>query len=237
MGRVVGVDGCKYGWIAVTGEGSTLDYQLFRSIQQLLAFYREAERLLVDIPIGLPWKDCPTRPCDSLARQKLGHRHVCVFPAPSRAACHAGTKVDARRHNRDDLGKSLSEQALAIRDKVAEVDDLLLADPSARSRVREVHPEVCFWALNNCVPMNDAKATPAGIQTRLAVLSLRLPQTAGLLERVLRERLRADVRADDVLDATAAYLTARATSAELFSLHGEPTLDQKGLPMEMVYIK
>lgn len=236
MGQAVGVDGCRHGWIAVTGEGALLDYRLFTSMRELLAFHGGASRVLVDIPIGLPWKECPARPCDALARQRLRHRHVCVFAAPSRAACQAASKAEARERNLAELGKSLSEQALGICAKVAEVDALLLSDTRARARVREIHPEVCFWAMNNGEPLNDAKTTRAGVQARLALLSQRLPQATGFLARVQAETTRSQVKADDVLDALAGYLTARADDTALCALRGEPSHDLEGLPMEMLYI-
>ena len=236
MGQVVGVDGCRYGWIAVTGDGATLDYRLFASMRELVSFHSDAARVLVDIPIGLPWKECPARPCDVLARQKLGHRHVCVFAAPSRDACRAGSKAEARARNVAALGKSLSEQALGICAKVSEVDALLLSDADARARVREIHPEVCFWAMNNETPLDDAKTTRAGVEVRLALLSHRIPQAASLLTRVLAETPRSHVKADDVLDALAGYLTARAGDSALCSLQGEPRHAQEGPPREMLYV-
>ena len=236
--QAVGVDGCKAGWIAVTSdEGDTLRYELFGTMREIVLAHREAERFLVDIPIGLPWREHPTRPCDELARHVLKHRHVCVFASPSRAACHANTKVEARQRNLEELGKSLSEQALGICAKVAEVDTLLRQDDSARDRIREVHPEVCFWAMNGGRPMNDAKTSPAGIASRLAILKRRLPSSDALLMRVLDKRSRAEVRADDVLDALAAYVTAAADPAVLLRLQGEPSHDLEQLPMEMLYIQ
>lgn len=236
MGQAVGVDGCRFGWIAITGECNALEYQLFASMRELLASHSEATPVLVDIPIGLPWREHPTRPCDEQARRALGHRHVCVFAAPCRAACHATTKAEARQRNLAELGKSLSEQALAICAKVAEVDDLLLHDPAARARVREVHPEICFWAMNGGSPMSDAKTTPAGLAARLSVLSRRVPQASELVERVLKKHPRGHVKADDVLDALASYLTAGSDPTALRVLRGDPARDQEGLPMEMLYI-
>lgn len=130
----------------------------------------------------------------------------------------------------------MSEQALGICAKVAEVDTLLLSDVGARGRVREIHPEVCFWAMNNGSPMNDAKTTRVGVQARLARLSRRLPQSDALLARVLSETPRPQVKADDVLDALASYLTARADDSALRALRGEPSHDREDLPMEMLYI-
>lgn len=241
MSYVVGVDGCKAGWLAVRGDGRRLSYCIHETMADLLAAQRQASRIFVDIPIGLPWEGCPVRPCDALARQKLGHRHVCVFPAPSRAACRAvraGRRPDeARQLNLEAIGKSLSAQALGICDKVAEVDELLLADPLARQRVREVHPEICFWALNGRMPMAAAKTSRAGIDDRLRLLTYRLPAAADLLDRMMRQERRSAVKADDALDALVAYLAANADLPDLRRLSGSPEIDQEGLAMEMVYVE
>jgi len=43
------------------------------------------------------------------------------------------------------------------------------------------------------------------------------------------------IQADDVLDALVALVTAEAPTGMLGSLIGQPSRDQHGLPMEMVY--
>src|SRR5438045_3211337 len=68
----VGVDGCRLGWVAVFAEGTQLRYRLFHRFDELVAGFPRAIIILVDIPIGLPWSGCPTRPCDTLARRRLG---------------------------------------------------------------------------------------------------------------------------------------------------------------------
>lgn len=241
MSCVVGVDGCRAGWVAIEGDGRQLGYRIHATMAALLTAHRDARRVLVDIPIGLPWLDCAVRPCDALARAKLQHRHVCVFPAPSREACRAVRAGEgpheARRLNLDSIGKSLSAQALGICDKVAEVDELLLTDSVTRKRVREVHPEVCFSALNQHRPMQSAKTSRAGIDERLRVLQGRLPAAPALLERVLRQERRSTVKADDVLDALVAYLVAAADPEMVRRLAGTPEVDQEGLAMEMLYVE
>jgi predicted RNase H-like nuclease len=47
---------------------------------------------------------------------------------------------------------------------------------------------------------------------------------------------RARIQADDVLDAMAAFLVARADEAEVLRMQGVPALDEEGLRMEMLYI-
>ncbi|PIV88003.1 MAG: hypothetical protein COW48_08430 [Hydrogenophilales bacterium CG17_big_fil_post_rev_8_21_14_2_50_63_12] len=53
----VGVDGCRAGWIAVAHDGTALTYRVHSRFSELLASWRGADRILVDIPIGLPWRD------------------------------------------------------------------------------------------------------------------------------------------------------------------------------------
>jgi predicted RNase H-like nuclease len=142
MVQHVGVDGCRFGWVAVFEDNGELLYRLFSKFAELVAFF-PAANFLVDIPIGLPWNACPVRPCDALARKNLGPgRASSVFPAPSRDACRASDVNEARRLNEAELGKSLSAQAWGICPKIAEVDVFMLSNPTAQLRVREMHPEV-----------------------------------------------------------------------------------------------
>lgn len=237
MARYVGVDGCRFGWVAVAEEAGRLEYRLFGAMSDVLAAHPDAERILVDIPIGLPSKQCPVRPCDLLARKLLGApRASSVFPPPSRAACRAASVAEARRINLSEVERSLSEQAWGICRKVAEVDALLLAESAARKVVREMHPEVCFYGLNARRPMAYAKRTKAGAAERLTVLTTHEPRTRALLERLLREHRRKDVQADDLLDALVGYVTARAETAAIQRVQGSPACDDHGLPMEMLYL-
>ena len=231
----VGVDGCRAGWIAVSDTGGGLTYRVHASFAELLASWSTAKRILVDIPIGLPWRDCPSRPCDRQARALLGPRASSVFSPPSRHASRAENIGQARAWNVDEVGRSLSAQAWGICKKIVEVDRVLLDDPSATRRVFEVHPEVCFWALNGGKPMRHRKSKPEGVRERLATLSIWQPEANVLLQRVLRETRRQDVQADDVLDALVAHVTGRAVAAELRRLIGVPSEDDEGLPMQMLF--
>jgi len=231
----VGVDGCRAGWIAVSDVGGGLTYRVHASFAELLASWSTATSILVDIPIGLPWRDCPSRPCDRQARALLGPRASSVFSPPSRRASRAANIGQARAWNVDEVGRSLSAQAWGICRKIVEVDRVLLDDPSATRKVFEVHPEVCFWGLNGGKPMRYRKSKPEGVRERLATLSVWQPEANDLLQRVLRETRRLDVQADDVLDALVAHVTGRAVAAELRRLTGVPSEDDKGLPMQMLF--
>jgi predicted RNase H-like nuclease len=233
----VGLDGCRSGWVAVTKERSKLQYAVFGEMRQVVAAYPGAGRIFVDVPIGLPWKGVPVRPCDRLARALLGRvRASSVFPVPCREAVHARGAEGARRLNLEALGRRLSQQTEGIRRKIAEVDKLLLEDSSRKPPLREVHPEVCFWALAGGRPMRHRKKTVAGMSERLTILTRYEPEAAAFVTRALAETRRRDLVADDVIDAIVAFITAEATTVALRSIRGEPLVDEHGLIMEMVHL-
>lgn len=231
----VGVDGCGFGWVAVFEEADELGYRLGREMGALLAGFPAAGHVLVDIPIGLPWRGCPVRPCDSLARKCLGPRASSVFPVPCRAAVVASNIDEARRANVAELGRSLSAQSWGICRKIAEVDALLLGEPRARRVIREMHPEVAFWALNGGRPMRHPKRTRAGIDERIHVLSKHEPGSRALLASALAHERRKDLKADDLLDALVGFVVGCAAPDGIGTLQGVPAFDERGLPMEMVF--
>ncbi|RPH80047.1 MAG: DUF429 domain-containing protein [Nitrospiraceae bacterium] len=238
MRQHVGVDGCKAGWFAVTRDGIGLAWRLFPTINDLVSAFLSAERIFIDVPIGLPWADAPIRPCDRLAREVLGKpRKSSVFPVPCREALATDGVKAARNINRTHIGSSVSAQTWGISPKIRQVDRLLLSIREQRHGIREIHPEVCFWALADRRPMKYNKKTIEGREERLRVLQRFEPDASMLLDDVQFKTLRKDVQIDDVLDATVAFITAEARQGELASLAGEPSHDPSGLPMEMLYLR
>ena len=233
--RHVGVDGCPAGWFAVTRSAGRLTFAAVPTIHELVKSYPESSRIFIDIPIGLPWSDVPIRPCDRLARQALGApRRSSVFAVPCRNALDAADRQTASAINDTEMGRKLAAQTWSISAKIKEVDRFL-RKLSAASAIREIHPEVCFWALAGKKPMKHRKAKRAGQTERLKLLKRHEPEAADLLKRALAETARKDVRADDIVDSLVAFVTAAARGGTLQRLVGQPSHDQKGLPMEMVY--
>jgi predicted RNase H-like nuclease len=58
----------------------------------------------------------------------------------------AKNHAEASAVNREKTGKGLSQQAFHIGSKIKQVDDAIT--PDRQRWALEVHPEVCFWALN-----------------------------------------------------------------------------------------
>jgi predicted RNase H-like nuclease len=69
-----------------------------------------------------------------------------VFAAPCRGALTGERYAEASAINRQKTGRGLSQQAFGIGWKIQQVDDAMT--PERQEWAFEVHPEVCFWALN-----------------------------------------------------------------------------------------
>lgn len=232
-----GVDGCPGGWffVSLKPRGQT-QWGVVRELGALVRCAGESDRIFVDIPIGLP--DGPEgRACDRAARKVLGWpRMNSVFPAPARAVLDASDFEDAKRRSREATGgKAVSVQTFAIVPKIREVDSLLRCD-KARRLICEIHPEVCFWALNGCKPMKHSKKKKAGFCERLDVLERIRPDARREIDEILKDFKRKEVARDDAVDAMVAAVTAAHDAAALRTLPACPPRDSAGLlPMEMVY--
>ena len=115
------------------------------------------------------------------------------------------------------------------------LDELLAIDESARSRIREVHPEICFWALADGRPMAYSKKKPEGEAERQLLLEYVYSNTGDIVDYASCVYKQNRVAKDDVLDALAAAVTASAGQKALRTIPEEPEIDARGLPMEMVY--
>ena len=219
---VAGMDGCRAGWVTFKVEVPSLATSVdVVDIANLLS--RRPEDLLclaIDIPIGLL---DGSRACDLAARKLLGQpRGTSVFAAPCRAALSATTHAAASQINHDKTGRGLSQQAYGIVPKIKQVDDAIT--PECQHWAFEVHPEVCFWALNKRRPMTHNKKTKDGASERIAVLRPIFPE----IERHLSIRA-PRVGADDLLDAASAAWTALRWHRDEVDRVCTPERDETGL--------
>jgi len=232
---VVGVDGCRGGWLAVKlANSGAWEVKIFASFSQLWTAHEDATLILVDIPIGL-LNDAHGRPCDWLARRALGPRYRSVFPVPCRPAIYGKTYDEAIKINEQLTKKRIFQATWNIVPKIRQVDELLLKNRKARDTVREVHPEVLFWALAGQRPMVFKKTVDEGFNERLMVLNRIYPQTKSVLSRGIVSLRTQDWARDDLLDALAAAVTGLLGGKKLKTLPETPERDSHGLPMEIVY--
>jgi len=239
MRTVVGVDGCRAGWFAVALDGQGgWEVEVFSGFLELWEEHRGAAHIFVDIPIGLVSGGPMERICDREARSLLGFpRRTSVFPAPCRAALVASDHAEANRINRTRTGRGLSIQAWGIVPSIVEVDRVLKTRPDARPVIREVHPELLFWALNAETSMVRRKKSREGFEERSAVLRRTNPLSDLISEHALARWPRKAVARDDILDALAAAVSAELAGEGLETVPENPPTDAEGLPMEIIYVR
>ncbi|CAN7743311.1 DUF429 domain-containing protein [Mesorhizobium caraganae] len=245
---LVGVDGCKTGWIAVHRDpDASPSVSVFVSFAALLDALPADAIMAVDMPIGLPdFSQKGGRGPEALVRPLIGARQSSVFAIPSRAALYADTNdfttVEAwyEAHRRaseiakatSDPPRGVSIQAFGIFAKIREIDALLIARPELRSRVYESHPEVAFCRLNGEKPMTLPKkikgaVNPAGMEERKALLCRH-----GYLRDFLDQKPPKGAAADDFLDAAAMMLIAgRIASGKARPFPDPPLADRFGIPV------
>jgi len=221
---VLGVDGCRAGWVGAVLRGTSYDVLVAADIAALVGEARRREPALgivgIDIPIGLP--DDRPRLTDRLARVRLPTgRKSSVFPTPSRAAVAYTTQPEASAANRAALGVGLSIQAFHLVPKILDVDAFVRGGPPVT--VLEVHPEVSFAEIDpTCVVRS--KTTPEGRVARTAAL-----RGAGLDPPSYRPGQ--GFAADDLLDACVVAWTARRhATGSAYSLPDPPEVFSDAIP-------
>lgn len=196
--RVVGVDGCKRGWVAVALEqGSFSEADVCRTFAAVLEAFPDASQFVVDIPIGCPTGAKP-RAADVAAKEFVGPRWQSVFMTAPRDVLAADSHAVATARCKELTGSGISQQAFALREKILEVEALL---PELGERVAEGHPEVSFRELAG-EPLTASKRSWNGVTCRIRLLAgagIELPLDLGAAGLV---------QADDVIDASAMAWTA-----------------------------
>ncbi len=240
--QVSGIDGCKAGWfvavVSVMEIDNSRDKNCFYALQEfwvahtfneILPKTTQFELICVDIPIGLSDGDKP-RECDLSARKLLrGPRASSVFPAPIRQCLWAKDYETASKICFEHSGKKLNRQSFALLKKIRQVDDLMT--PALQRQVREIHPEVSFWALNAKKAMQQNKKTVPGQARRHKLLQEIFTDMDGILAQT---PLYGYVM-DDALDALVAAWTAGQTViGKAGTLPQNPEFDSKGLRMEIL---
>ncbi|KPK76238.1 MAG: hypothetical protein AMJ79_07490 [Phycisphaerae bacterium SM23_30] len=233
MSLVAGMDGCRTGWLCLIKDMATdcVNAKILPNISGLLELETQPEVVTVDIPIGLT--DWGPRECDRLARKYLkAPRASSVFPAPVRPVLEATTYEQACQIGDKVNGRKLSRQLWAILPKIREVDTFLRSDPTRQRWVREVLPEVCFWAWNNNKAMTHKKRSPSGKAEREALLKPLYGNDYARIQSNLPQGWYAN---DDLLDAFAALWSAeRVVAGKAVVLPETVPVDSCGLRMEMV---
>jgi predicted RNase H-like nuclease len=181
--RVAGVDGTKGGWVAIVLEdGRFAADHVLRSVETDFTELSDETVIAIDIPIGFG-----PRSADSAARMYLRGAASSVFTAPSRKILETPFGP----------GLGVSAQAHALGPRIIHVTQVARSD----SRLREVHPEVSFRAMNDGQPLRHRKKSAGGAMQRIGLL-----RQHGI--EIDHLDAAGSVPLDDVLDAAAAAWSA-----------------------------
>lgn len=237
---VAGVDGCRTGWVVARRPLSSAEPCLLSiagRFEDILALAPSPVVIGIDMPIGLPDRSLPGQRPDTAARTVLGARQSSIFSVPSRAAVYTEGYAEACdvASATSEPPRKVSKQAFHLFPKIREIDALMT--PELQGQVYEVHPEVAFWAMNREQPLDLPKKVksqpyPAGLALRLDLLKAQ-GYPADLLNSASRQLGRA-AGLDDILDAAAvSWTAARIARGEARRFPADPTIDGRGLRMEI----
>ncbi len=182
MAWIAGVDGYKSRWFVVLQNFTSMEvrYRIVETFAELLHLAEAPKIVAVDILIGLPEvARAGGRACERHARAVLGARRSSVFNAVGRGTLRANSQSDASAANIAAGGIGIGAQAFGLAKKLREVDAAMT--PAAQTIVREVHPEVCFWAMNGREPMAFARKPQRHLDER--------PASSHSISSALRRRL------------------------------------------------
>jgi predicted RNase H-like nuclease len=239
--RVIGVDACRRGWVAVSLEVSRLPrraprlvaVRMDRSLVSVLdrADCGPARVVGIDMPLGL--LESGWREADRVARGLLGPRRSSVFAIPPRAVWAEMSYPAANQLCRELTGQGFSVQAWGLRAKLLEANQYREA---CEHPMWEVHPELAFGAMAGA-PLGYSKHTAAGRELRrelLARAGIVLPASSS--GNVPGSWRTGSTPVTDTLDAAAvAWSAARIATGQAVILPDRPQQDSQGRQITIRY--
>lgn len=229
-----GIDGCKAGWVLVKYYNGNYELDIHEDFSSLLVKNQELDRVLIDIPIGLSSKSFQ-RTIESKMRKELENRHSTVFNPPCRLAVYAKSDAKAKEINKQLENKSLSNQSLAIRRKIKEVDEYICGGNSS-PEIIESHPELCFKGLNSNKIVQSKKTRTFGIKERLSIIEKYEPNLVKLYGEKAKEIRRKYAKRDDLIDAICLCLVNKLGFPDKLSyLLDKNNTDSEGIKVRIGY--
>ena len=198
MSTVIGIDGCRAGWITT----QILDNQLisFQIIENLNDDYLKQSNLShigIDIPLQL--SHTGKRLAEVEARALLKKRACTIFSPPTLNALRAKNYIDACEVNFKECGKRISKQSWNLFPKIIEAHKFLENNSISKLGVFEVHPELSFMAMNDMNLVEASKKTDIGKEIRIKLIKKFFPTFS--FELVRNKYKKNQVLDDDILDS------------------------------------
>lgn len=230
----VGAHFCGDAWVGVAFDADGYDHAaVFDSIGDCWLRYEDvADRILVDVPIGLP--DDGDRTCDRLARELLGSQASVIVTPPVPDAIRKRRYAVANRVHERQTDSTLSERAFAMSDAIAVLGDMFEEFPRARDVLAESHPELCYRAFAGA-PLEHERGTAGGYAERMRTLASLDRDAPPAVQSAAEAIAGDDVTVTDVLDAMVLAYAAWPGGGQRYSLPPDPPTDGRGNPMQLAY--
>ncbi|MDZ5447591.1 DUF429 domain-containing protein [Micromonospora sp. 4G57] len=209
--RVLGVDGCKDGWVAIElHDGAFAGAHIAATLPALLAERADVDVVGLDMPLGLA--EAGWRQADVAAAAALGAARSTVFRVPPRPVWLEEEYEPAVKRCREITGQGFSRQAWALRNKLLEANAYRNIAPH---RLFEVHPEVSFRGIAQGRSLPSKKTWQGQMQRRdlLLEVGIALPAELGAAGRA---------GPDDVLDAAAGAWSAHRIATGQATSYPDP---------------
>mgnify|MGYP003996905619 FL=1 len=198
MSRVIGIDGCKAGWIiAKTLEDKSISFQIIKNLND--DYLKESNVSLIGIDIPLRLSSSGKRLAEIEARVLLKNRACTIFSPPTLNALTAKNYIDACKINFKECGKKISKQSWNLFPKIKEAQEFLENKSIIELGVFEVHPELSFMAMNDMNLIWASKKTVIGREIRIKLIQKFFPKFS--FESVRNKYKKNQVLDDDILDS------------------------------------
>jgi predicted RNase H-like nuclease len=198
MSRVIGIDGCKAGWIiAKTLEDKSISFQIIKNLND--DYLKESNVSLIGIDIPLRLSSSGKRLAEIEARVLLKNRACTIFSPPTLNALTAKNYIDACKINFKECGKKISKQSWNLFPKIKEAQEFLENKSIIELGVFEVHPELSFMAMNDMNLIRASKKTVIGREIRIKLIQKFFPKFS--FESVRNKYKKNQVLDDDILDS------------------------------------
>ena len=231
-----GVDGCSGGWCCCSSYNNSLVFYILKDVKFIFQEFPKINYLFIDIPIGLSDYGFK-RLVDAKLRDILPpNRKSSVFNAPSRPSIYSDSYNDAKQAELRLHGKSISIQSWNISKKIKELDQYFHENPQVTYKLRESHPEFCFYKLNNNIPLQFSKKMSIGIEERLSILKNFVSDVEDSFNKFYNKNKYTGLKKDDVIDSIALYVCADKWEKNGGrSISQLPPKDLRGIPCKIYY--
>ena len=198
MSNIIGIDGCRAGWIAANiMNNHDLGFHIIENLDDGYLKQSNLSHIGIDIPLELAFSG--NRPAETEARTLLKKRACTIFSPPTLKALSEKNYIDACDVNFQECGRRISKQSWNLFPKIKEAQKFVENNLISKLEVFEIHPELSFMAMNDMNLIEASKKTEIGKKIRIKLIQKFFPSFS--FESVRDQYKKYQVHDDDILDS------------------------------------